>query len=94
MLKIPKQIYFDQETLELYSRYAQSEKKSFAAVVREVLEKEAPRVKEKVAVLSKTKSLLDLYGAGKSPYKKRFSAKEERTAFYKAIAKNAAQEGL
>lgn len=54
MLKIPKQIYFDQETLELYSRYAKLENKPFAAVIREVLEKDAPRVKEKIVARPKT----------------------------------------
>lgn len=94
MLKIPKQIYFDQELLQLYTDFAKSEHKPFAAVVRETLAKEAPRVKTKLTITTKKLSILDFYGAVKSPYKKRFTAKEERAAFIKAMAENAAREGL
>ncbi|MBI3577494.1 hypothetical protein HY086_05650 [Candidatus Gottesmanbacteria bacterium] len=89
MLKIPKQIYFDQETLNLYSAYAQSEKKPFAAVIREVLAQKAPMIKKKVAkTATKSVSFLDLYGSIKSPYKKHFSAVEERAAFEKSIVEH------
>lgn len=87
MLKIPKQIYFDQTLLELYSQYARQTGKSFAAVVRETLDANHPKI-----VTKKKPSLLNFYGAGKSPYKRRFSAREEHSAFYKAIAKNAVLE--
>lgn len=86
MLKIPKQIYFDQETLKLYSAYAQSENKPFAAVIREILAEKAPTIKKRVARKAvKTSSFLDLYGSIKSPYKKLFTAKEERAAFKKSM---------
>lgn len=88
MLKIPKQIYLDELTLTLYTRYAQSVGKSFAAVVREKLNTNPPKINK-----VKKHTLLDFYGAGKSPYKRRFSAKEERVAFYKAVGENFALEG-
>lgn len=89
MLKIPKQIYFDQEMVNLYSAYAQSEKKPFAAVIREILAEKAPIIKKRVAkIAAKTSSFLDLYGSVKSPYKKRFTAEEERAAFEKSMAEH------
>lgn len=95
MLKIPKQIYFDEPTLTLYSQYAHQEGRSFASVVREALQAQSSKIKRATASVADGKpSLLKFYGAGKSPYKRRFSAKEERAAFYKAIAENAALEGL
>lgn len=89
MLKIPKQIYFDQEMVNLYSAYARSEKKPFAAVIREILAEKAPIIKKRVAkIVAKTSSFLDLYGSVKSPYKKRFTAEEERVAFEKSMAEH------
>ncbi len=88
MLKIPKQIYFDQETLTLYSAYAQMEHKPFALVIREILAEKAPAIKKRVAKIAiKSSSFLDLYGSVKSPYKRRFSAEEERAAFEKSMSK-------
>jgi len=88
MLKIPKQIYFDQETLNLYLAYAQSENKPFAAIIREVLAEKSPIIQKRVAkAATKTSSFLGLYGLVKSPYKKRFSANEERAAFEKSVSK-------
>ena len=88
MLKIPKQIYFDQEMVHLYSAYAQSEHKPFAAVIREILAEKAPMIKKRVAkTAAKSSSFLDLYGSVKSPYKKRFTAEEERAAFEKSMSK-------
>ncbi len=90
MLKIPKQIYFDQETLKLYSAYAQLEQKSFALIIREILAEKAPMIKKKVAKKSiKSSSFLDLYGSVKSPYSKRFTGNEERAAFIKNMSKYA-----
>lgn len=90
MLKIPKQIYFDQEMVRLYSAYAQSENKPFAAVIREILAEKAPVIKQKVAKTAvKSSSFLDLYGSIKSPYKKRFTAEEERAAFEKSMSRYA-----
>lgn len=88
MLKIPKQIYFDQETLNLYSAYAQAEHKPFAAVIRKILAEKAPMIKQGLAkTTTKSSSFLDLYGSVKSPYKKRFTAEEERAAFEKSMSK-------
>ena len=88
MLKIPKQIYFDQEMVHLYSAYAQAEHKPFAAVIREILAEKAPMIKKRVAkTAAKSSSFLDLYGSVKSPYKKRFTAEEERAAFEKSMSK-------
>lgn len=92
MLKIPKQIYFDEPMLELYSAYAEHTKQPFAAVVRASLQKDTPHIKKALATPSDKPSLLKFYGAGKSPYKKHFSAKEEREAFYKAVGENFALE--
>lgn len=84
MLKVPKQIYFDQEMVQLYSAYAQSKRKPFASVIREILAEKAPMIKHRVAKrAAKRSSFLDLYGSVKSPYKKRFTAEEERAAFGK-----------
>ncbi len=89
MLKIPKQIYFDQDMLTLYSAYAQSENKPFAAIIREVLAQKAPTIKKMVAkTATKRTSFLDLYGSIKSPYKKSFSANEERVAFEKSMVEH------
>ncbi len=88
MLKIPKQIYFDEPILTLYSQYAKEQAISFAAAVRNTLAAHPPKLNQ-----VKKPTLLDFYGAGKSPYKKRFSAKEERAAFYKAVGKNFSLEG-
>lgn len=89
MLKIPKQIYFDEEMLTLYSQYAQATGQSFAAVIREILQKQSLKIKKTtISVANNKPSLLKFYGAGKSPYQKRFSAKEERAAFYKAVGEN------
>ncbi len=86
MLKIPKQIYFDQEMVTLYSAYAQMENKPFALVIREVLAEKAPAIKKRVAkTVKKSTSFLDLYGSVKSPYKRRFTAEEERSAFEKSM---------
>lgn len=82
MLKIPKQIYFDQEMVQLYSAYAEAKHKPFAAVIREILAEKAPTIKQGLAkTAAKSSSFLDFYGSVKSPYKKRFTAEEERTAF-------------
>lgn len=82
MLKIPKQIYFDEATLTLYSQYAQQEGKSFAATVRETLAAHPPKLKQ----IKKT-FILDFYGAGKRPGQKHFTIKEERTAFMNAFSR-------
>ncbi len=89
MLKIPKQIYFDEPILTLYSQYAQQQNISFAAAIRNTLAAHPPKIGQ-----VKKPSLLKFYGAGKSPYKKLFSAKEERAAFYKAVGENFALEGI
>ena len=89
MLKIPKQIYFDEEILALYNQYAQEQGISFAAAVRNALAAHPPKLNQ----VKKT-SILDLFGSGKSPYKRKFSAREEREAFMKAAGENAAKEGL
>lgn len=95
MLKIPKQIYFDQEMLNLYSAYAQSENKPFAAVIREVLAEKAPTIKKIIAKpATKTSSFLDLYGSVKSPYKKAYSWKYIEKKTREAVAKEIAAEGL
>lgn len=94
MLKIPKQIYFDQETLDLYSAYARSENKSFAAIIRDVLKKKAPQVKEKVATQPPKSNFLSLFGSVKSPYGRKFTSREERRAFEKGMGESAAREGL
>lgn len=95
MLKIPKQIYFDQEMLNLYSAYAQSENKPFASVIRDILAEKAPMIKKKVANPSiKTSSFLDLYGSIKSPYKKAFSWKYIEKKTREAVAKEIAAKGL
>ena len=58
------------------------EHKPFALVIREVLAEKAPAIKKRVAkTVTKSSSLLDLYGSVKSPYKKRFSSEEERASF-------------
>lgn len=90
MLKIPKQIYFDQPTLTLYTRYAQSVGKSFGAVVRETLGANPP----KINATQKTPGILNLFGSVKSPFKRKFTAREEREAFMRAAGENAAKEGL
>lgn len=89
MLKIPKQIYFDEPILTLYSQYAQEQNISFAAAVRNTLAAHPPIIGR----VKKT-SILDLFGSVKSPYKKRFTARQEREAFMKAAGENAAKEGL
>ena len=95
MLKIPKQIYFDQETLTLYSAYAQMEHKPFALVIREVLAEKAPMIKKRVAkIATKSFSFLDLYGSVKSPYKKAYSWKYIEKKTREAVAKDIAAEGL
>ncbi|MCL4390270.1 MAG: hypothetical protein M1484_02490 [Patescibacteria group bacterium] len=89
MLKIPKQIYFDEPTLMLYSQYARQQNISFAAAVRNTLAAHPPKLSQ----VKKT-SILNFYGAGKSPYKRKFSAREEREIAAKIIGENAAREGL
>lgn len=87
MLKIPKQIYFDQEMVHLYSAYAQLEHKPFAAVVREVLAEKAATIKKMVVEKAEKKSsFLNLYGSVRSPYKNRFTAEKERAAFEKSMS--------
>lgn len=94
MLKIPKQIYFDQEIVDLYTGYARAQKKPFAAVIRAVLIKEAEAVRKKLAKISTSSPpLSSLYGTIKSPYPKVFTPQQERAAFIKAMAKNSASEG-
>lgn len=95
MLKIPKQIYFDQETLNLYSAYAQAEHKPFAAVIREILAEKAPMIKNRLAkTAAKSSSFLDLYGSVKSPYKKAYSWKYIEKKTREAVARDIAAEGL
>lgn len=95
MLKIPKQIYFDQETLNLYTAYAQSEKKPFALVIREILAEKAPIIKKRVAkTRSKTSSFLALYGSVKSPYKKAYSWKYIEKKTREAVANEIASDGI
>ncbi len=95
MLKIPKQIYFDQEMVNLYSAYAQSENKPFAAVIREILSEKAPTIKRRVAkTAAKSSSFLDLYGSIKSPYKKAYSWKYIEKKTREAVARDIAAEGL
>lgn len=95
MLKIPKQIYFDQEMVHLYSAYAQSENKPFAAVIREILAEKAPMIKNRVAkTAAKNSSFLDLYGSVKSPYKKAYSWKYIEKKTREAVAKEIAAEGI
>lgn len=81
MLKIPKQIYFDQPMLELYTQYAQQQNISFAAAVRNTLATSSPKINS----IKKT-SLLDFYGAGKRPNQKRYTIRQERVAFMNALA--------
>lgn len=87
MLKIPKQIYFDEPMLELYSAYAQYTKQPFAAVVRASLQKDTSNIKKALATSSDKPSLLKFYGAGKLPNQKHYTIKEERTAFMNALAR-------
>lgn len=95
MLKIPKQIYFDQEMVRLYSAYAQAEHKPFAAVIREILAEKAPMIKQGLAKSApKRPSFLDLYGSVKSPYKKAYSWKYIEKKTREAIAKEIAAEGI
>lgn len=82
MLKIPKQIYFDEPILTLYSKYAKERDISFAAAVRNTLAAHPPKLSQ----VKKT-SILDFYGAGKRPGQKRYTIKEERMAFMNALAK-------
>ncbi|MDO8515189.1 MAG: hypothetical protein Q7S14_01690 [bacterium] len=89
MLKIPKQIYFDEPMLLQYEQYAQGENISFAAAVRNTLAAHPPKINQ-----VKKSSILDFYGAGKSPYKKKFTARQERQAFERAMGENAAKEGF
>lgn len=37
-MRIPMQVYFDQEIIEFYKEYARQEGKSFAAIIRKLLE--------------------------------------------------------
>lgn len=46
MLKIPKQIYFDEQMLTIYSQYAQKQGISFSAAVRNVLAAYPPKLKQ------------------------------------------------
>lgn len=95
MLKIPKQIYFDQEMVHLYSAYAQAEHKPFAAVIREILAEKATTIKKRVAKsAAKKSSFLDLYGSIKSPYKKAYSWKYIEKKTREAVAKEIATEGI
>ena len=95
-LRIPKQIYFDEPMLQLYTQYAQYEGKPFTAVVRDILAEKVTEVTKEMAdqlLIKSNDGLLSLYGSLKSPYRKKFTYKEERRAFIKAAAKNAAEEG-
>lgn len=95
MLKIPKQIYFDQEMLNLYSAYAEAENKPFAAVIRDVLAEKAPAIKKKVAKPSKKgSSFLNQYGSVKSPYKKAFSWKYIEQKTHESAGREVAVKGL
>ena len=86
MLKIPKQIYFDEPMLATYENYAQVTEQSFAAAVRENLQKQVPEVKAVIASKKKPAfDIMSLFGSVKSPYKKTFTAKEERAAYLKGI---------
>ncbi len=82
MLKIPKQIYFDESILKLYTQYSQEQGISFAAAVRNTLAAHSPKLNR----IKKT-SILDFYGAGKRLNQKRYTIKEERTAFMNALAR-------
>lgn len=97
MLKIPKQIYFDESMLLTLEQYAQTTGQSFASVVRENLSERLSVMKARIKnsqPKQKKSSILDFYGAGKSPYKRKFSAREEREIVAKIIGENAAKEGL
>ncbi|MDO8609944.1 MAG: hypothetical protein Q7R95_05310 [bacterium] len=37
-MKIPMQVYFDAETIEFYKQYARQQGKSFAALIREIVD--------------------------------------------------------
>lgn len=87
MLKIPKQIYFDEPMLELYSAYAEYTKQPFAAVVRASLQKDTPYIKKALTTPSEKPSLLKFYGAGRLPNQKHYTIKEEKAAFMNALAK-------
>lgn len=80
MLKIPKQIYFDEPMLLEYQQYAQEQNISFAAAVREALAAHPLKTNQ-----IKKSSFLNLFGSVKSPYKRKFTAKEERAAYLKSI---------
>ena len=94
MLKIPKQIYFDEPMLELYSAYAEYTNQPFAAVIRETLEKQSPTIKAVISTKKPTSDLMSLFGSVKSPYKRKFTAREERKAFEQAMGERAAKRGL
>jgi hypothetical protein len=81
MLKIPKQIYFDQPMLELYTQYAQQQDISFGAAVRNILEANQPKVSS-----VRKPSFMDFYGAGKQPHQKRYTIRQERAAFMNALS--------
>lgn len=85
MLKIPKQIYFDEPMLTVYEQYAQMTGQSFAAAIRESLQKQVPNVKTVIANKPQPFDIMSLFGSVKSPYKKIFTAKEERAAYLKAV---------
>ena len=53
MLRVPKQIYFDQDLLLFYEKRAKEEGKSFSAVVREKLESHIPEIKKFLSTHSK-----------------------------------------
>lgn len=52
-MKIPMQVYFDQETIEFYKQYARQQGKSFAELMRDILKKEKEKIKITNNVVSK-----------------------------------------
>ncbi len=70
-MRIPMQVYFDQETIEFYKAYARQQGKSFAELMRDILKKEKEKmINNVVSKHIETRKKADRYEALKKSIEK------------------------